>query len=124
MKKDIENEADVKLLVDSFYAKVLKDDVIGFIFTDVARISLESHMPVMYKFWRTILLGSNDYQGNPMTKHFELNKKTALLPEHFSRWKNLWFKTLEHLFEGERATEAKNRANTIAYLMETKMPKV
>jgi len=40
MKKDIETEADVKLLVDTFYAQVLKDDVIGFIFTDVAKISL------------------------------------------------------------------------------------
>lgn len=123
MKKDIETEADVKLLVDTFYAQVLKDDVIGFIFTDVAKISLETHMPVMYKFWGTLLLGTNDYQGNPMTKHFELNKKTALLPEHFERWKKLWFSTLENLFDGEVASEAKTRANTIAYLMESKMPK-
>lgn len=124
MKKDIETEADVKLLVDTFYAQVLKDELIGFIFTDVAKISLEKHMPIMYKFWGTILLGTNDYQGNPMTKHFELNKKNALLPEHFERWKKLWFKTLEDLFEGECATEAKTRANTIAYLMESKMKQI
>ena len=121
MKKDIETQADVKLLVDTFYAQVLKDDVIGFIFTDVAKISMEKHMPIMYSFWEAILLGNNGYQGNPMSKHFMLNKKTPLLPQHFERWKELWFKTLEELFEGERATEAKTRANTIAYLMETKM---
>jgi len=61
----------------------------------------------MYKFWGTLLLGTNDYQGNPMTKHFELNKKTALLPEHFERSKKLWFSTLENLFDGEVASEAK-----------------
>lgn len=124
MKKDIATEADVKLLVDSFYAQVMKDDVIGFIFKDVAKISMDTHMPIMCKFWGTILLDTNDYQGNPMTKHFDLNKKTALLPEHFVRWKALWFKTLEDLFEGERANEAKTRAKTIAYLMESKMNQI
>jgi hemoglobin len=123
MKKDIESRADIELLVDTFYAQVLEDDIIGFIFTDIAKISMETHMPTMYNFWETILLGNTAYKGNPMSKHFQLNKKTPLLPEHFERWKMLWFKTLEDLFEGERAAEAKTRANTLAYLMESKMPK-
>ena len=121
--KDIETRKDVELLVDTFYKQVLVDDVIGFIFTDVAKISMEKHMPTMYNFWETILLGKMAYKGNPMSKHFDLNKKSPLLPEHFARWKKLWFATIESLFEGERATEAKTRANTIAYLMESKMPK-
>ncbi|MCT4623069.1 MAG: group III truncated hemoglobin [Schleiferiaceae bacterium] len=120
---DIESREDVKTLVDTFYAKVLKDETIGYLFTEVAKISLETHMPIMYDFWESVLFGKSVYKGNPMTKHFELNKKSPLLPEHFARWKELWFETLNELFEGERANEAKTRANTIAYLMESKMPK-
>ena len=121
--KDIETREDIQTLVDTFYKQVLKDETIGYLFTEVANISFEKHMPKMYDFWESILFQKTAYQGNPMSVHFSLNKKSPLKSEHFARWKELWFSTLENLFDGPVATEAKNRANTIAYLMESKMPK-
>ena len=117
-KKDIENETDIKLLVNSFYNKVLLDPVIGFIFTEVARLSLEKHMPVMYAFWGSILLGSQTYTGNPMAKHFELDNKTTLTTKHFAQWLLLWETTVNELFAGEKASEAIARARNIAAVMQ------
>jgi hemoglobin len=121
MMKDISSREDVELLVDTFYEKVLKDEVIGFIFTEISPISLETHMPIMYDFWCSILLNSNSYKGNPMIKHFAINEKLALEKVHFERWLLLWKTTLDAHFEGPVAKEAYNRANQIAHLMEYKM---
>jgi len=47
---DISTEADIKLLIDEFYKKVIDDSTIGFIFTEVVQLSWEHHIPVMYSF--------------------------------------------------------------------------
>lgn len=121
MKKEIENREDVVFLVDRFYEQVLTDEVIGFIFTDVAKISVEKHMPIMYKFWESILLGESSYRGNPMLKHIDLNTKVRLESKHFERWKALFSETLDKYFEGEKAEMAKQRAENIGRLMEHKI---
>lgn len=120
-ESDIKNNEDVRLLVDSFYEKVLKDEVIAYLFTEVAHLNVAEHMPVMYSFWSSILLGENSYKGNPMDKHFALNEKEVLKKEHFDRWIKLWVETVDELFTGDVAEEAKNRAKQIAQLMLFKM---
>ncbi len=119
--RDIETREDVILMVDKFYEKVLKDDSIAFLFTDIAKVNWGTHMPIMYNFWESILLDKASYSGNPMSKHFILDKKQELLPEHFERWKSLFIKNIDELFKGEKVKEAKMRANSIAYLMQTKI---
>ncbi|TAH05859.1 MAG: group III truncated hemoglobin, partial [Sphingobacteriales bacterium] len=56
-RHDIQTAADIQLLVDSFYKQVLPDPLIGYIFTDIAQLSWEKHIPIMYQFWGSILLG-------------------------------------------------------------------
>ena len=51
MIKDILNREDVVKLVDTFYGKVMTNNVIGFIFSDVAGINWSKHLPKMYNFW-------------------------------------------------------------------------
>ena len=46
MKKDIENRGDIILLINTFYEKVKRDEVIGYIFNDVAKVNWEKHLPV------------------------------------------------------------------------------
>lgn len=118
---DITTADDIKLMVDHFYAKVLSDDQISFIFTEVAAIDMKSHMPIMYDFWGTVLLGIGNYRRNPMTAHIELNKKTALLESHFNRWLDLFTATVDELFLGPKANEAKQRALNMAGLMKYKI---
>ena len=45
LKKDISTPEDVKTLVDAFYNDVKSDSVIGYIFTDVAKVDWEEHLP-------------------------------------------------------------------------------
>ena len=120
-KKDIENKDDIKFLVDSFYKKVLSNDIIGFIFNDVAKINFHDHMPKMYDFWATTLLQSNSYNGNPMIIHLDLHKKIPLKKVHFDEWLRLFNETVNELFHGETAELAKTRALSIATVMQIKI---
>jgi hemoglobin len=121
VKKDIEAREDVTQFVNLFYQKVEKDGVLGYIFTDIAKVNWQHHLPKMYDFWESVLFGKALFKGNPMDVHFKLNKEQSLGPEQFERWKKLFFETIDELFEGENASEAKKKANSIADLMHFKI---
>jgi len=121
MKHDIENRKDVEQLINSFYDKVKQDDVIGFIFNDVAKVNWEKHLPVMYDFWEGIIFLTSQYSGNPMEVHMNLNRRVKLSKEHFERWLKLFTETVDELFEGKKANLAKEKAISIAGIIETKI---
>lgn len=121
MKKDIQNRGDIELLVNSFYEKVKADPIIGYIFNDIAHVNWADHLPRMYDFWEHILFQTNSYAGNPMRVHEALNKRVALQPAHFTRWKELFLETVNDLFEGDMAELARQRALSIATVMQIKM---
>lgn len=123
MRKAIQSRADIVFLMEQFYQKLLPDPIVGYIFTDVVQINLEKHLPILADFWEIILLGTGDYKGNIMLKHIELDKKTPLLPEHFERWKKLFFETVDEYFIGDVAEEAKRRVNLMEGLMQFKIAK-
>ena len=117
MKKDIETRADINNLLSSFYAKAMVDEVIGYIFTEIAKLDLEHHLPIIGDFWEMLLFGTGGYQKygrNPMQIHAQLNEETPLRTEHFRRWLELFHATVDELFAGERADMAKLRAGMIA----------
>ncbi len=117
MKSDIQDRKDIELMVNTFYNKVRSNPVLGYIFDDVAKINRETHLPTMYSFWASILLGEHSFSGNPMQKHIALSKLTAMTEKEFSEWLQLFIQTVDELFLGERANEAKLRAGNIARLM-------
>ncbi|MGC1244127.1 MAG: group III truncated hemoglobin, partial [Chryseosolibacter sp.] len=61
MKHDIINREDIKLLVDSFYEKVQADALLAPVFNHV---DWPHHLPIMYNFWSSMLLGDQSYRGN------------------------------------------------------------
>ena len=113
-RRDIETRADCELLVRTFYGRALTDPVIGFIFTDVAQLELEAHVPQIASFWETILLGVKSYTGTPFAPHAELHAKVELRAGHFGRWLALWSESVDELFAGERAELAKAHAIRVA----------
>ena len=117
MKKDIETSEDVALLVNTFYDKVQKDDVIGYFFSEVAKVNWDEHLPHMIQFWETVLLGKATFEGWPMRTHLVLSQKEKLKPQHFERWIELWYRIIDENFEGEIANEAKNRAKIMRDLI-------
>lgn len=117
MKTDIKTRKDIELLVNAFYEKVRTNSVLAYIFDDVAKIDWETHLPKMYSFWASILLGEHSFSGNPMQKHIALSKLTEMTDKEFAEWLHLFIETVDELFLGEKANEAKLRAGNIARLM-------
>lgn len=111
---DIETHEDCAALVRAFYAKALEDEIIGFLFTDIAKLDLEHHLPRITRFWETVLLGARTYGGGAFRPHLELNMKVPLQRGHFERWLWLWHGTVDELFSGPVADEAKRHADRVA----------
>lgn len=114
MNPDISTEEDIKILINAFYDQVKQDDLIGYIFNDIANVDWSHHLPRMYAFWEFLLLGKDTYQGNPFEAHKKLNEKVKLQSTHFDRWIQLFIKTVDDHFQGLNAEEAKNKAKLIA----------
>ena len=111
---DIETREDVVLMVDSFYEKVKADVLLGPVFS---HLDWPKHLPVMYNFWSSVLLGDRAYFGNPLQKHLLLKINS----EHFDRWLKLFKATINEHFAGEKAEETKTRAESIAAVFQYKM---
>jgi hemoglobin len=112
--RDIEDRQDCERLVRAFYGRALEDPIIGWIFTDVAKLDVEAHVPEIASFWETVLLGAQSYRGGAFRPHAELNMKVRLRAGHFERWLVLWRTTVDELFAGERAELAKSHATRVA----------
>jgi hemoglobin len=121
MKKDIATRQDIEQLVDAFYSKVKADDMIGFIFSDIARVNWEKHMPIMYNFFENMLFYTGNYTGNPMELHKHVNRLFPLTDEHFSRWLLLFNEATDDLFAGDKTELVKQRAKSIATVMQIKI---
>jgi hemoglobin len=113
-RTDIEDRADVERLVRAFYGRALVDPMIGYLFTDVAHLDLEEHVPQITAFWETILLGAQTYSGGAFRPHIALNAQSPLRAGHFERWLALWATTVDELFTGPRAELAKAHATRVA----------
>ena len=111
------SEADIQLLVDGFYTKVGQDALLGPVFNDFAHVDWPRHLPVMYDFWSSLLLGTTRYHGRPFPKHLPL----PIAAPHFRRWLTLFEATVDDLFDGPKAEEAKVRARSIAALFEHRL---
>ena len=113
-QKDISNRSDIVALLQHFYKKATADPVIGVKFKD---LDMDDHIETIADFWEMILLGGAKYKGDPFGKHIPLN----LQPEHFSIWVNLFHETVNEMFVGTNAEEAKTRASTISKVFQHKL---
>lgn len=110
----LETRKEIELLVNRFYDKVKRDDLLEPIF---AHVDWPKHLPIMYNFWASMLLGDRSYSGNPFQKHAPLNLQT----NHFDRWLVLFIETVDENFIGEKAEEVKSRAQNIASVFQYRL---
>jgi hemoglobin len=120
-KKDIENRDDLLLLMQEFYKKLLSDNSISYLFTDVAKINLDHHFPVLVDFWDSILFQSDTYHKNAMQPHLALHQKSPLQKYHFETWLRYFKETVDELFSGDNSFIIKERATSIATVMQIKI---
>ena len=116
MKRDIQDRNDVYTLVSTFYGKVRQNNEIGAFFNEIIE-DWPAHLEKLTDFWETNLFLVSKFRGNPMKAHNEVDQKFnhTLEQKHFGEWLNMWFETVDDLYEGERANIAKNRARNIAH---------
>jgi len=117
MKKEIETIDDIRLLVDTFYAKVRENPLIGPIFEGVIGDRWPAHLAKMYRFWQTVLFDEHTYYGAPFPPHAQLPVDRA----HFDTWLRLWHGTIDQFFDGDRAAEAKWRGDKMAAMFLSKI---
>lgn len=113
-KPDISTRQQVEQLVDTFYDKVKCDPLLSPVFKD---LDWPKHLPNMYHFWTFNLLGEAGYKGNIIQKHLPLKINS----EHFNQWLKLFNETVDELFVGDKAEEAKSRAYSMAVVIQVKM---
>jgi hemoglobin len=114
MKKDIQHTDDVELLIRTFYAKLLKDQLLAPHFEG---IDFENHLPRMFAFWNFLLLGQEGITGNVFDRH----KKLDIGSKEFDRWLAYFNATIDSLFEGEITEKAKNQAALLGFTFNQKM---
>jgi hemoglobin len=112
--RDIVTRADCEALVRAFYGRAMTDPIIGWIFTDVAKLDLEAHVPVLTAFWETLLLGAQTDDRGAFHPHAALHARVGLRAGHFERWLSLWYQTVDELFAGPRAQAAQAHAFRLA----------
>jgi hemoglobin len=109
-KQTISSRREITQIVDSFYAKVRQDKLIGPIFTEQAKVDWDEHLPKLYNFWEDLLFGTENYHGRPFPPHLKFDLKI----EHFERWLKLFVETIDENYHGLKSDEMKARAIRIA----------
>ena len=126
MNQDISNREDVFLLVNTFYGKVRKDSTLGPFFNETIK-DWDAHLDHLTTFWETSLFMTKKlekkYYGNPLEVHVKVDKahNQSITELHFGIWLNLWFQTLDELFEGDVVENAKRRARKMGTFMYLKI---
>ena len=118
--KDIETRADLELLLSTFYNRLLADASISYMFTDVAKINLEEHLPHITDFWEQSLFYTGNYRKNVLQIHQDLNSKEKLTEAHFTTWLSHFNDAVDSLFTGENSDKIKTRVISIATVMKIK----
>jgi len=101
-----------------FHDKLLKDDAISYLFTDIAKINLEHHLPVLVDFGDSILFHPDTYRKNAMQPHWDLNKLSSITDLHFDTWLRYFIQSVHELLEGEKAFVAKEKGPKHCYCYE------
>jgi len=120
--RDIETRKDIFKLVTTFYTKVRDHEVLGPIFNETI-FNWEQHYEHLTTFWESSLFVTRKleqrYAGDPLQAHIKVDKafNHTITELHFGLWLNLWFETLDQLFEGDVVENAKRRARKMGSFM-------
>ena len=115
--KDISSLEDIQLLVNTFYGQIQENELLGPIFNGKIGDRWPEHLEKMYRFWQTVLLSEHTYYGSPFGPHARLPVSQL----HFDTWLSTWYTTIDSLFQGVKAEEAKWRGEKMAAMFLSKI---
>jgi len=112
---DITQE-NIRRLVLSFYAKLIKDDIVGPFFIaklgdDMSSEHWQEHLETIVGFWISLALGNPKYTGSLFLPHTKLGE---LKRETFEQWLKLFSETLDEVYIKPIAEKFHERAMIIA----------
>ena len=119
---EIENRADILLIMKEFYDKLLMDDTVSFYFSKITNTDqhLEHHFEVLATFWEQSLFMKGGYSNNMFQIHKDLHEKHAFKKEHFETWLGHLYTTIDSRYEGKYAEQMKTNALSMATVMQIK----
>ncbi|AHM62698.1 hypothetical protein D770_22255 [Flammeovirgaceae bacterium 311] len=108
MKRTLDTREDIYFLISTFYSRVRQDELLGPVFNTIIQHWPE-HLEKLTDFWETNLLFTRNYKGNPIQAHSEADRQidNSISMEHFGRWLQLWFSTIDKHFKGLNAEKTK-----------------
>lgn len=102
------DSAAIAQLVDRFYDKVQRDDVLGPVFNPVVH-DWDAHKRLLTSFWCSVALRASSYRGNPLAAHRPL----PIRAEHFDHWVALWRATCNECLDEADAARMTEYAERI-----------
>ena len=121
MTNDIETREDIEQVLTAFYSKAFEDDLIKHFFLEVVPLDLKTHIPLITDFWEAILFNKHTYRKNVMEVHQHISFLSSIKKVHLDRWLLLFQQTLDEFFAGQKTELAKQRAQSIATMMNIKL---
>ena len=118
---DIENQQDLYFMVAEFYKNLLADTKIAYIFTDLVKIKIEEHLPILVTFWSQMIFGTGGYTNNLTDIHLKVDQMEHLTPELFEIWISHFNETLDENFNGKNADEIKHQAQNLSIILQIKI---
>lgn len=112
--RDLSSRDDLEVVLRDFYGTATVDPLLGPVFTDVAHMDLEQHLPVITDFWTKVLFDVGTYNGRAMEVHRRLHARSPLTAAHFEVWLRLWVEAVDRSFTGPVADQAKAHAHRMA----------
>ena len=109
-------QENIRTLVMTFYAKIIKDDIVGPFFIaklgeDMNNEHWVTHLEIIVGFWSSLALGNPKYSGNLFLPHTKLGQ---LKRETFEQWLKLFAETLDEVYVESIASKFKERSMIIA----------
>ncbi len=115
LAKSIDDE-NIEKLVRTFYAEVIKDEMIGSFFmdklgNDIASDTWEEHLVLLTQFWKFVALYDDEYTGHPLRPHFDIEGLTS---ETFERWLSLFYDAVDRVYDEKSGELFKTKSAEIA----------
>lgn len=113
------SEEFISTLVETFYTRVRAHPDLGPIFAREIGDHWDPHLAKMKRFWSSIILRTNTYDGRPMPAHIKLE---GVSQNNFTQWLHLFWSTLSDLSPNPEVVQIfHSRAETIAARLSSMM---
>lgn len=112
-RPDLDSGEEIEGFVRRFYDRVLADPKLAPLFTEVAEVDLDQHLPLIAAYWKKMLLGESGYDRHTMARHRALHEKRALTREDARRWLDHFERTLDESYAGPGAERARRVARNV-----------